>query len=136
MAQRAQLNSYTSYQERSSVLNQRSSNTSIVGFATTADDRNFIKSVQVIYYSKNATFCSNLAKSYNSNGVKYIYPETYTGTNWLIRFIVEGKIDYLTGAIVGVVVVIVVVIILVGLFLACRAISNRPRKFAESEERY
>ena len=117
-------------------MNQRSNNTSIVGFATTANDRNLIKSVQVIYYSRNATFCSNLARSYNSNGVTYVYPEPYTGTNWLIRFIVEGKIDYVTGAILGVVVVIGVVIMFVGLFLACRKLCNRPVKLAESEKRY
>ena len=111
-------------------------NTTIAGFVTTASDQDLIKSVQVIYYSRNATFCSNLAKLYNNAGVTYVYPEPYTGNNWLIRFIVEGKIDYVTGTVVGVVVIIWLLGMFVGLVLACRKICNRPIKLAESEKRY
>ncbi len=107
-------------------MNQRSTGTSIVGFATTETDQNLIKSVQVIYYSKNATFCSNLAKSYNSKGVTYVYPEPYNGNNWLARFIIDGKINYVTGSVIGVVVIIWIIGMFVGLVLACRKICNRP----------
>lgn len=41
----------------------------------------------MVYYSKDANFCNYLAKDYNSEGVTYIYPDPYTGNNWLMKLI-------------------------------------------------
>ena len=54
----------------------------------------------------------------------YVYPDPYTGNNWLARYIVEGKINFVSGSVIGVVVIIWIVGMSIGLFLACRRICN------------
>jgi hypothetical protein len=68
--------------------------------------------------------------------VTYIYPEPYTGNNWLARFIVENKINTVMGTVIGIVGTVVGIAILVGLALLFRKICNPAVKFALSEERY
>lgn len=80
----------------------------------------------MVYYSKDANFCNYLAKNYNSEGVTYIYPDPYTGNNWLMKLIAYGRIDFVTKAVYGVVGSVLAIVILLGIYLVCRKICNLP----------
>ena len=72
----------------------------------------------------------------NSKGVNYTYPEPYTGTNWLLKFIVENRVNYVFDSVVGVIGFVFCVAVLVGLILLCRKICFPGVKFAQSEQHY
>jgi hypothetical protein len=57
--------------------------------------------------------------------VTYVYPEPYTGNNWLVRYLVVGKINFVSGSVIGVVAIIWIVGMSIGLFLAFRRLCNR-----------